>query len=135
MGFFSLFGQFRKKYGPELIVAAADRDFNINTGFWTLSAGVTMAAGVVSFNTPTAYALYKLNVLAIGMKYEYTFTILNITSGGLRAACGSTGAGTLRTAPGIYTEVVTATTATIGIMANGASTVADIDNVSFRRKY
>ncbi|MDF3023668.1 MAG: Flp pilus assembly protein TadG [Alphaproteobacteria bacterium] len=65
-------------------------------------------------------------------EYEVTFTVLSVTSGGVRATIGNTN-GTTRSTTGTFTEIITAGSGSmIGLSTNNGF-VGTVDNFSVRR--
>jgi len=68
--------------GAELITVTADRDFSSDTGWWSKSAGVTIAAGECVFTSVTSGAgVYRNNLLSANTLYEVTFDVNSYTTG------------------------------------------------------
>lgn len=110
--------------GAELIT---NGDFASAVG-WTVGSGWTIGSGVLTGASVSGASVYQ-NVGATGNTYEITYTISSVTSGFVRALCGSNYGG-YKTAPGTYTERVYAISGPqIGLEAfNGFNGV--IDNFS-----
>lgn len=111
-----------------------DPGFN-NPAAWNLMAGMSIAGGGCTYAGAASGSNVYSNATALigGGFYEVTFTIGSITSGGIRPYIGAA-YGTLRTAPGTYTERITAgTTNTIlALTASGITTCA-LDNFSVKQ--
>lgn len=70
--------------------------------------GWTIAGGVASHSSCNAGTMKSLTALGliVGHTYAITYTVLNLTSGGVRLILGTTN-GTVRSANGVYTENIT----------------------------
>ena len=109
---------------------ATDSDWTKGTG-WTISGGSANALNV------TSQFLFQPMGLVVGKKYQFTYTISNYTSGGFRCVIngGANTVGTIRTADGTYTEILTAHAAANGNggMEGVSSATASIDNLSVKQ--
>lgn len=119
-------------YGPELITNggfASASGFTLGPG-WTIVGGVASHSGTIGaleWNTPVGVG---------GEVYEVTFTIKALTSGSFRPRLlGSVIVnGTLRTALGTYTELLTTNaTTTVAAIVAASSTTGEVDDWSVRR--
>ncbi|MDI1227697.1 MAG: pilus assembly protein TadG-related protein [bacterium] len=82
--------------------------------------------------TSSATSRSPSTALTQNAEYEVTFTVLSVTSGGVRASIGNTN-GTTRSAAGTYTEIITAGSgSTIGLSTNNGF-VGTVDNFSVKR--
>lgn len=122
--------------GAELITPAANRDFSSNTGYWTPENGsITISGGAANFSSTTnAFALYaavSAISASLGKYYEITYTLVSCAAGGIRFGIGANYT-TSRSAPGTYTERITAGAGGFfGFYAVGTTT-ASVDNLSVR---
>ena len=107
-------------------------DFGTDTD-WTKGTGWTIAAGVAHHATGTASDLEEAlaSLPAIGRKVEITYTVLNLTAGDVTLKAG-TQAGTLRSANGTFTEILTVAGDQIMRFSASSTGVFDIDNVKVR---
>ena len=90
-------------YGAELAVAGDMSD----TSKWNKPAGLVISDGVATGTAVNGTMYSAINFATAGRLYSVTFTISSISSGGVYPrACATLG--TLRTAPGTYTEIIAA---------------------------
>lgn len=115
-----------KRDGVELVVNGG---FDSDT-WWGKDPGVSIVDGKGVFTAvATGTGFYKTGVLTVGERYRVSYDIVSISSGALRAPYS----GTLRTAPGRYTEDIVATSTSPSITANTSTTNAVVDNLSVQR--
>jgi len=123
--------------GSELVTNGGfDADSN-----WSKESGWAISGGTANCTTSSTSALYQTGYTG-GQTYEVTYTISNRTSGGIYLdseggnSIGTAGThGTLRTANGTYTEVMTLHTGGNLIAFRGqasTSTSLSLDNVSVK---
>jgi hypothetical protein len=124
-----------KKDGVELVVNGG---FDSDTE-WSKDVGVTIGSGVCTFNNVAiSGGVYKPSgagsILTLGQSYICTYTIVSISAGSVRAQCGS-GVGAVKTAPGTYTEVITASGGSLYFKVGSATagTSAVVDNISLQK--
>ena len=113
--------------GAELVTVADDRNFSSDTGFWTKSAGWTIASGVASAVSAST-SLYR-NLLVSGKMYQITYTLSGYAGGSLQLVSG-TSTGISRTANGTYTESITVASTFLNF--TGTTFTGSIDNVSVK---
>ncbi|MCH7573621.1 MAG: LamG domain-containing protein [Candidatus Marinimicrobia bacterium] len=108
---------------------------SINGGFddatgWTAGGNWNIGGGKASTDSGAGTSdLTRATAMIVGVTYSVTFTILTQVSGDVKVKLG-TAAGTVRTAPATYTEIITcAGNTTLTLSADDASELA-IDNVS-----
>ena len=116
---------------PELIVNGrfdADTSWTKGTG-WTITGGVAVASAVAL----TEFLTQPKTIIS-GKSYQLTYTIVSWSGGGLSATFDSTVVGTIRSAPGTYTEIIVApiSATTFGIRARFNPFTGSIDNVSLK---
>jgi hypothetical protein len=113
-------------FGPNTApsIAAGAAWSNAQTG-WSVSAGQA------TVNSAAAGSTYLRDGACIaGASYLVTYTLSAITGNGITASAGGS-IGTLRTAPGTYSEIVVAGgTAGTGVYASGSNTVGTVTNVT-----
>jgi hypothetical protein len=97
------------------------------------NASVVYSGGVATFTaSASVHGVQQTGLLTIGKTYEVTFRIVSISSGTIRGYAGSGGIGPDRTAPGTYTQRLTAaSTQTASVIAIGTTT-AVVDQISFK---
>jgi len=106
---------------------------------WTLGTGWSYGDGVVSCDgtqTSASSLVQDIGTSANNKVYKIQFTLSNRTAGGIRIYLGGYNAGTVRSANGTYTELITAssasTNASIYFEADAAF-VGSVDNVSVKQ--
>jgi len=107
-----------------------------NPGFdtdtiWGKGAGWAIASGMASATAGSASDLIQTSVVTVGVEYETIIRISGRTAGTATIKCG-TGAGTARSADGIYTERITAAGNTSLIVSKDATFDGDIEYVICR---
>ena len=118
-------------------------DLITNGGFasasnWSVNAGWTISGGKANYTTSGGGGLYQQNLglsnVALGKMYKLTFTVSNLTSGGVLAQ-GFGWTGQVKTANGTYSEYIPATSLTyyqISFFSSPASARFSIDDVSLK---
>lgn len=113
------------------LVTGDNSTFASDTGWWskTSTGTVTIADGVAHFvNTPNGSSgLYKNSLLSLGKWFKLTYTISNMTEGGIKPYFHTT-PGATRTEDGTYTDVILASGANFYFNTVGETT-CDIDDV------
>lgn len=113
---------------------ATGRDVVINGGFdadtnWTKGTGVTISGGLLHYSGITnGVNTSQTAPVSIGKVYEITYTVSNYSAGSVQVRFSSS-LGTIRTANGTYTEKILATSASLLVIAIGASSTFDVDNI------
>jgi hypothetical protein len=116
--------------GASALPAGPARDFSADT-YWSKDAGATISGGTANWAASvTNVSIYTVGALTIGVLYEITFTITNISAGAIRCACGNA-LGTPRSTPGTYKERLVADSSVPRLLAFGASTTANVSFVNF----
>ena len=100
-----------------------DTDWSKGTG-WTIAAGVANCDG-----SQVATTYLTQEAMVVGQKYRATFTISNYVAGSVQPFIGVAGPGTVRSANGTYTEIMTCLGNGYFYLAGDTSFSADIDNV------
>lgn len=115
--------------GPELVTNGA---FDTDTA-WTKGPGWVIAGGVASITSSAATNAITQTLGVTGKTYQITYTVVSISTQGFRSFAGGN-SGTLRSAPGTYTELVVCGSSNnlIGVAASAAGTTGSIDNISVR---
>ncbi len=67
----------------EMITNAADREFSSDTGFWTKGGSTSISDGVAHLSGNSAYVLARTNILTVGKRYQFSFTVGETPSGTL----------------------------------------------------
>lgn len=69
----------------EKITATADRDFSSNTGWWSMTAGVTIGSGVCNIKSTVGENQYilKTSLTTVGKWYKFNYDIKRNASGNL----------------------------------------------------
>ncbi len=113
------------------LVTGDNSTFASDTGFWTMNS-TTIAAGVATVaNLANGFSsISKTALLVTGRRYRITFTLSNVTEGGLKARLGGSD-GTVQTVNGTYTEEIICgvSNQTFALVAVN-ETSCDIDNVT-----
>ena len=104
----------------------ADTDWNKGTG-WPISAGVAHHATGTASDLEEAVA----SLPAIDRKVEITYDVVGISAGDVTLKAG-TAAGTLRSADGTYTEILTVAGDQVMRFSASSDFVGDIDNIKVR---
>lgn len=118
--------------GSELIVNGdftSSTGWDYNGGVWSIGSGVaTKIAG------STGFMHRPIPAVTIGDEFEFTFTIVTITGGGVQAALGAANYSISATTAGTHTFRIKATTTTAyaGVYGNSAF-AGTIDDVSVRK--
>ena len=114
--------------GAELVT---NGDFATDT--WWTKSGTTISGGTANWAAAatSSWVGRTSALLTVGAVYSITWTITEMSAGGLRLHDGSL-FGPTRTAAGTYTELVRATGTNFYVISTGASTTASIDNISVR---
>lgn len=112
-------------------------DYSAGATGWTASAtGITYVDGVARFTAVTAATGNRQSgVILASRTYRVTFTVSNYSAGTVRVRLNGTTAveGTIRSSNGTYTETITASATSDGLLCFNASAFSgDIDNVSVR---
>jgi len=115
--------------GVELVVNATDREFSSDNLFWSRGVGVTIENGVCNF--ATAYSTLSANLLTVGQRYKIIYEVKGISGGGNVKCFSGANLGLTRTAPGVYSDIITA--ASTSISFNASTVPASIDNISVQR--
>lgn len=119
----------------ELVVNAADREFSSDTGYWTKNdASITISGGVVNLiSAPSNKGISKSVFLTPGKVYSITYTIVSISSGGIKTWAGLSTTSPERITTGTYTDtLLCAGDATVRFYSTMTSTTATIDNISIK---
>lgn len=117
-----------EQLGAEIIPTEADRTFSSDTGWWTLSTGITISNNLCIFtNVSSGNSIYKIGILTIAKKYKITFTV-NKTSGALKV---NVGFDTTINTSGTHTLYLIPTSAGISFVAAGTTTLT-LDNISIK---
>jgi hypothetical protein len=118
-------------YGPEMI---GNGDFSSDT-VWTKGAGWTISGGVATKTAGSASSINQAISTVPGGVYEITYTVTSITAGLFAARLSSPNvSATSRTAPGTYTQTLTAVAGqTLFNIAASTDAAGSVDNVSVRR--
>jgi hypothetical protein len=128
---------FADKWGSQTsLVTGDDSTFASDTGWWTKSTGVTIGSGKCTYTNVAdgSAGLYRNTKLFEAGRYVWvTYTISNITEGGIRIALYGPTYGTTRTANGTYTDYILASSTSTGLLYFGTvgETSCDIDDVTF----
>lgn len=105
-----------------------DTNWTKGTG-WTISGGVAVASSVSAFSSIIQNSVPFL----IGRRYKIAFTVVSVTSGGVRPIFtgGTQVTGTSRTTTGTYVEYLTTVTGNVNfaIQANSSGFDGTVDNV------
>lgn len=113
----------------------ANSDFAANLAGWTINNPAFVTAGVnrvVFSGAPDSTIIYQDSTTPAGKRWKLTFTVLTVSSGSFASRVNGI-TGTLRTAPGTYTEYLTSRTLpSCGVISVGASTTGEITNVEIR---
>lgn len=122
------------KWGSQTsLITGDDSTFASDTGWWTKGVGVSIADGVahyINVASPVA-GLSRSDYLTQNCYYRITFTISNLTEGGIKPQFGGT-SGTSRTANGTYTEDIKCGTYNRNLyLTTVGETSCDIDDVTF----
>ena len=116
-------------YAGGSMINGANSTFASDTGYWTLQTNVTISGGKCNFAaTPQFAGLVRFNILTIGKKYRFTFTIGSLTAGNTLYIDGLTATWNF-TSNGTYTveDYATKTYFKIGVLsATGTCTLDDI---------
>ena len=115
--------------GPELV---KNGTFDANTA-WTKGPGWVIASGVASITSSAATNAITQPVGVTGKTYQITYTVVSISTQGFCSFAGGT-IGTLRSAPGTYTELIVCGSSNnlVGVAASASGTTGTIDNVSVK---
>jgi len=106
-------------------------DFSIDSD-WNKDAGWTISGGKANASATTLQIVQPTAVI-IGKYYLVEYTISGYVSGSVRAECGNnTGAGTIRSSNGTYSEIILAAGSTDFAFDGIVSFTGSIDNVSVK---
>ena len=125
--------------GAEVVAVAADREFTSDTGWWTKGANVDInvtTAGKCHWEAQAfnAAGIYRNDgsAVSIGYLYTITFTISDLSVGGLWPRLGSS-IGQTVTTDGTYTEyMIPALNGKIYFYPSSATATLDLDDVSIK---
>ena len=123
------------QYGSQTSLVTGDNStFASDTGWWSKSTGVSISGGACHFvNVANDAGLFRnAQLVEAGKWVKVTYTIANITEGGIRVAIYGPAYGPTHTANGIYTDYILASAGSLGkvyIVAVG-ETSCDIDDVT-----
>lgn len=110
--------------GPELVDGSFDDPAN-----WSAASGWTVTGGqAVATSAASGVSLTPTSSAVVGKTYRITYEVISVASGGVGLTYG-VGA---RTTPGVYTELVLATTTIAFRFRTFGTTTAVLDNVSVR---
>lgn len=128
-------GGFVPQLGPELVVNGGFAD---GTG-WTVGAEWAIADAKASHTAPGTSILQQSIAIVVGRAYTVTFTIVeaSVAGDGMSFFLGQT-SGTIRSAPGTYTQTVVPGLGTnLDFVARGVSGdwAGSIDNVSVKESF
>lgn len=100
---------------------------------WVKGTNVTISGGKMTAAVGANQAYYP-GTATIGVCYRIMYTITNVTSGSMRVLCGTT-YGSLRSAPGTYTEdlIYSGTSSKCLFSFTAGNFVGSIDNVSLKQ--
>lgn len=117
----------------ELITDASARDFSSDSGWWTKSAGITIAGGVCNIKSTAGESQFiQRNVLlTIGRQYTITLEIVANRSGSLRLEGLGSDNYDIDSTVGIKTYHLTAVQSYLIIKRTGVCDI-DIDNASLK---
>jgi hypothetical protein len=121
-------------FGPELITNGG---FDVDAN-WTKGGNWTIANGVATHAPGSSGNLDQAKALTVGAVYMLSFTVTARAAGSIspQFTGGSVVAGTARTTPGTYSQLLTAISGNNNLRFVSASAGDfSIDNVSLRRKY
>lgn len=119
--------------GSELVTNGG---FDTDTG-WTKGTGwdidTTTAGKAHCDGSQVATTNLSQSATVAGLRYLVIFTVSGYSAGTVKAICGGSGAGTIRSADGTYIEAISEKGGGSGFTLQGdASFVGDIDNVSVK---
>mgnify|MGYP003120776298 CR=1 FL=1 len=105
---------------------------NTTGTYWTTGTGWTISGGTANSVT-NAGSTYLTQTAAVtsGKTYLVKFTVTNYDSGNIKVGVSGS-EGTIRTANGTYTEVLTASGSSVFAKSQSGSFVGSIDNVSVK---
>lgn len=118
-------------YGAELIV---NGDFDETTG-WTLTSGVVISGGTMTFSPPASAFVYNTNggTLSIGKTYRIIYNVVQVLGGTgyIKSACGGWGIGSEFTTAGRKEEIITIVNAS-GVFSFYGGLSVILDDVSVK---
>src|SRR5690606_31405643 len=94
-------------YGQDVV---SNGGFDNGMVGWSIAGGANVTAGVdqaIFSAVSTNNGLTQNSILSIGKTYRVSYTIVSISDGSIRAAIGASSNGAVRSAPGVYSEVLT----------------------------
>ena len=98
---------------------------------WSTDTGWSIGSGLASCDGTNFATISQSKILVVGKTYKYSFTISNLTQGGVRLFLGNT-VGSTHSANGTFTGYITYSSGSSILLQARDSFIGSIDNVSIK---